>query len=602
MNSGVNPADPIFVSAFRSALLAQFGIVCLIFLILLAAWTLLRGRAGPTSPDAQAWREPRARRVLRIGFGVLWLFDGILQAQPQMPGGLPSQVIQPAAGTSPAWVQHLVNWGGTIWTYHPIQAASATVWIQVGIGLWLIFGARGWSSRLAGLASAGWGLIVWVFGEAFGGIFAPGLTVLFGAPGGVLFYVIAGLLIFLPSRSLLSPMAGRLVLALTGSFLAGMAVLQAWPGNGFWSGAVSGKPGPLTSMIQSMAATPQPRPLASLVSAFGSFTAAHGWGVNLFAVIALALLGAGFCVSAAVPDGARLAKITALAGLVLCLADWVLIEDFGFFGGLGTDPNSMIPLILVFTAGCAALTPAAAPEPLTEPAVPAMPASASRSWIAALSGRTVAAAGALCVVLVGVAPMAAASVSPDADPIVAQAIAGQSAPINVPAPGFTLTSQDGHPVSLASLRGKAVLLAFLDPVCTSDCPIIAAEMRAADAVLGARARNVTLVAIVANPTYRSIALTRAFDQQEGLGQVPNWLYLTGSLSQLRKVWNAYGVQVEDLPAGAMVAHADLAFVISPSGRIREELSDDPGPGTASSQSSFAVLMADAVTQSMGATQ
>jgi cytochrome oxidase Cu insertion factor (SCO1/SenC/PrrC family) len=127
-------------------------------------------------------------------------------------------------------------------------------------------------------------------------------------------------------------------------------------------------------------------------------------------------------------------------------------------------------------------------------------------------------------------------------------------------------------------------------------------MRAADAVLGARARNVRLVAIVANPTYRSIAVTRAFDQQEGLGKVPNWLYLTGSLSQLKKVWNAYGVQVEDLPAGAMVAHADLAFVISPSGRIREELSDDPGPGTASSQSSFAVLMADAVTQSMGSAQ
>jgi hypothetical protein len=450
MNSGVNPADPIFVSAFRSALLAQFGIACLIFLVLLAAWALLRRRvglrlAGPAAPPATtpapgagAWREPRARRVLRIGFGVLWLFDGILQAQPQMPGGLPSQVIQPAADTSPAWVQHLVNWGGTIWTYHPIQAASATVWIQVGIGLWLLFGARGWPSRLAGLASAGWGLIVWVFGEAFGGIFAPGLTALFGAPGGALFYVIAGFLIFLPERSLLSPVAGRIVLALTGTFLAGMAVLQAWPGNGFWSGTVNGKPGPLTSMIQSMAATPQPRPLASLVSAFGSFTAAHGWGVNLFAVVALALLGAGFCVSAAVPDGARLAKITALAGLILCLADWVLIENFGFFGGLGTDPNSMIPLILVFTAGCAALTPATAPAMVPTPATvptpgpaleagPAVPVTGPRFRMAALSGRTVAAAGALGVVLVGAAPMASASVSPDADPIVAQAIAGQSA-------------------------------------------------------------------------------------------------------------------------------------------------------------------------------
>ncbi len=41
---------------------------------------------------------------------------------------------------------------------------------------------------MAGLVSVGWGLIVWAFGEAFGGIFAPGLSFLFGAPGAVIFY------------------------------------------------------------------------------------------------------------------------------------------------------------------------------------------------------------------------------------------------------------------------------------------------------------------------------------------------------------------------------------------------------------------------------
>jgi hypothetical protein len=47
-------------------------------------------------------------------------------------------------------------------------------------------------SRLAGLAGAGWGLVVWVFGESLGGIFAPGLTWLSGAPGAVAFYCAAG--------------------------------------------------------------------------------------------------------------------------------------------------------------------------------------------------------------------------------------------------------------------------------------------------------------------------------------------------------------------------------------------------------------------------
>ena len=81
--------------------------------------------------------------MLRIGFGLLWVFDGILQAQPKMAIGLPSQVIQPTAASSPHWVQHLVNWAGTTWSYHPMQAGAAAVWIQIGIGIWLLAAPRG---------------------------------------------------------------------------------------------------------------------------------------------------------------------------------------------------------------------------------------------------------------------------------------------------------------------------------------------------------------------------------------------------------------------------------------------------------------------------
>ena len=625
MNSGLNPADPTIVAAFRSALVHQWVIVALIFVLLLVAWGATRAWAGGHGAAAAGspapWHEPRARRLLRVGFGILWVFDGILQAQPQMAGGLPQEVIKPAAATSPAWVQHLVNWGGSIWTYHPIQAGAATVWIQVGIGMWLIFAPRGWASRLAGLASVAWGLVVWAFGEAFGGIFAPGLTVLFGAPGAVLIYAVAGALIALPERAWESPRTGRLTLAGTGVFLLGMALLQAWPGRGFWQGTAHGQASGLADMVQSMAATSQPHVLASLVSAFGNFTAAHGFGVNLVAVIALAAIGAAFCVSALRGD-ARLARIAVLAAAVCCLADWVLIEDLGFFGGVGTDPNSMIPLILLFTAGYLAMSPAPQPEPAAaataedagpatdaQPDAPAKPPSRLPAWLttaglrfAELSGWSIAALGAIGVIVVGAAPMAFASANRNADPIIAQALAGASGPMNEPAPSFTLTSQDGHQVSLSSLRGKVVLLTFLDPVCTTDCPIIAQELRAADAMLGAKAGGTELVAVVANPTYTSTAFTAAFTRQEGLSQVPNWLYLTGPLSQLVPVWHQYGIEVEDLPAGAMAAHDDIAFVISAKGEEQLQISDDPGPGTDATQSSFSSMLADSVLQSMGQNQ
>src|SRR2546429_8035986 len=109
--------------------------------------------------------------------------------------------------------------------------------------------------------------------------------------------------------------------------------------------------------------------------------------------------------------------------------------------------------------------------------------------------------------------MPAARASPTAGPPLAPATAGSSAPRTSPAKGFQLTDQHGQAVSLASLRGKVVLLTFLDPVCTTDCPLIAQEFRATGQLLGATAKQVELVAVVTNPAYRQGTDTQAFDRQ-----------------------------------------------------------------------------------------
>ena len=66
------------------------------------------------------------------------------------------------------------------------------------------------------------------------------------------------MLIALPERAWRSARLGRLMLAGLGVFLAGMAVLQAWPGRGFWQGVSHGQLGSLAGMAESMALTPQP--------------------------------------------------------------------------------------------------------------------------------------------------------------------------------------------------------------------------------------------------------------------------------------------------------------------------------------------------------
>jgi cytochrome oxidase Cu insertion factor (SCO1/SenC/PrrC family) len=629
MNSGLNVNDPTVVAAFRSALVHQALIALLIFAVLGVAWACLRAwRPAGTMPTAPpAGPEPAGRQLLVIGFGNLWLFDGILQAQPKMAIGLPSLVIEPTAASSPAWVQHVVNWAGTTWSYHPVQAGAAAVWIQIGIGIWMVAAPRGASSRLAGLAGAGWALVVWVFGESLGGILAPGLTWLTGAPGAAAGYLVAGLLIALPESAWRSPRLGRAMLGGLGLFLAGMAVLQAWPGRGLWQGISHGQPGALAAMAQSMSLTPQPGFLSGWLFAFGTFDEAHGFAVNLVVVVALAAVGAAF-----LSGRPRLIRLALPGFLLLCLASWVLVQDLGFLGGLGTDPNSMIPFALLAGSGYLAFTrwpalaagaaPAAAAPALAGPPasaaapVPAAPLAAAGAqavagapwysrfrpaalhrYAAGAGSRSVAALGGAALIVLGAAPMAVAQASSNADPILAESLAGPAAPLDYPAAGFALTDQNGATVTLASLRGKVVLLSFFDPACTSACPPIGQEFRRAAVLLGASARDVALVGIVLSPGYRPVSTVRAFDRRENLSRVPGWLCLTGSLARLRQVWRGYGITAQDL-AGAAAQHTAEAFVIDRAGRVRRRFSTEPGPGTAAIRSSFAVLFATAARQAM----
>jgi cytochrome oxidase Cu insertion factor (SCO1/SenC/PrrC family) len=620
MHSGLNVTNSVLVDAFRSALMHQGLVAFLILASLAVIWVTFREwlpklRAAGAVASRDAETEPSGRKLLRIGFGLLWVFDGILQAQPAMAAGLPSKVIAPAAAGAPGWVRDLVNWAGSSWSFHPIAAGAAAVWIQIGIGIWMLASARGPWSRAAGLAGAGWAVIIWVFGEAFGGLFGDAQSLLFGFPGAAAFYLAAGVLIALPDRAWASAKLGRrlpgfkgavplgqALLTGLGLLFAGSAVLQAWPGRGFWHGPGPHGPNAITDMVTSMASTPQPAFLGHLVSDFASFTASHGFWINALAGV---FVPGGIGVGLLVARG-RALRWVVVATAVFCLADWVLVQDFGFFGGLGTDPNSMIPLLLLVISAYLAAT-GEATQPVEAGVAPDESKPGWREQLrpvrlaggfASASATGILAFWAVVVVLIGAAPMAMASADRSADPIIAQAIDGATAPLDSPAPPFSLTDVSGHQVSLASLHGKVVLLTFLDPVCTTDCPLMAQELRDADRMLGAKAKSVELVAVAANPLYYTAPYLTAFNREENLTGTANWTYLTGPLKTLREVWAAYGISAVSVPGGQMIAHNDLVFVIDGTGHVRYDINADPGPGSATSISSFAGQFAQLAKQAM----
>src|SRR6266568_8300654 len=92
------------------------------------------------------------------------------------------------------------------------------------------------------------------------------------------------------------------------------------------------------------------------------------------------------------------------------------------------------------------------------------------------------------------------------------------------APDFKLTDQFGHSVTLSSLRGHEVVLAFIDSRCKTLCPLTANIMYDAKVRLGAEASSqVALVAVNANPTATSVAAVQVWSIAHGL--LHQWLFL-----------------------------------------------------------------------------
>jgi cytochrome oxidase Cu insertion factor (SCO1/SenC/PrrC family) len=135
------------------------------------------------------------------------------------------------------------------------------------------------------------------------------------------------------------------------------------------------------------------------------------------------------------------------------------------------------------------------------------------------------------------------------------------------APDFTLTDQDGRTVSLASLRGRSVVVEFMDPVCTDICPIVSQEFLQADRTLGADASKAVFVAVNVNQYQESVDAVRSFSQKQGLDTLPNWHFVTGSTPALRAVWRAWRVTVVPNPDGDVV-HTSVVYFIDPAGRLR----------------------------------
>lgn len=136
------------------------------------------------------------------------------------------------------------------------------------------------------------------------------------------------------------------------------------------------------------------------------------------------------------------------------------------------------------------------------------------------------------------------------------------------APGFSLVDQNDKRVSLAALRGKVVVLEFMDPHCHDICPIVSKEFVDASHDLGKLNAKTVFMAINVNRYYAKPANMAAFSKAHGLDTIPSWHFVTGPLAQLQKAWHDYGISVEAPNPNADIIHTSAVYFIDAAGKER----------------------------------
>jgi protein SCO1 len=136
------------------------------------------------------------------------------------------------------------------------------------------------------------------------------------------------------------------------------------------------------------------------------------------------------------------------------------------------------------------------------------------------------------------------------------------------APSLSLHNYLGQPVNIAQYKGKALLVTFLYTHCPDICPLITANLRVAQNLMGPKtAAEAQIIAVSVDPrgdTPQTVAAFLKVHQMTGRMQ-----YLIGSARELGQVWQSWGVGSErDAGQPDIVNHSALVYGITASGELK----------------------------------
>jgi protein SCO1 len=144
-------------------------------------------------------------------------------------------------------------------------------------------------------------------------------------------------------------------------------------------------------------------------------------------------------------------------------------------------------------------------------------------------------------------------------------------------PNVSLIDQNGSVVSLASLKGKPVLIDFIYTSCASTCPMLTAKIAAVARELGpALGADVKIVSITLDPEHDSPAELAKYAKSHG-ADVKGWIFLTGTPAQVDEVMAQFKLRRTRESDGS-ITHSIEAFLLGPDGhQVRQYNALDVSP-------------------------
>lgn len=139
------------------------------------------------------------------------------------------------------------------------------------------------------------------------------------------------------------------------------------------------------------------------------------------------------------------------------------------------------------------------------------------------------------------------------------------------APGFRLADEHGRSFSLAGLRGRPVLVTFIDPLCRDFCPTEVQHL--SDVVRNAPAGMKPMILAVSVNTAGNKPTILAVDRRKWKTP-PQFRWAVGSEAQLARVWRRYHIEVivsDKTVAGVKVrqiVHTEASYLVDPEGYER----------------------------------